>query len=152
MLVSRGRTGALIVLTAVVVAGCGGSETDPGAETSTITTVTTSTTAPSTPPEDSNAQPGRLFTADPTIVDAHPIPITSWTRIGEDRIAVHFETGVPECYGVDYTLTETDTAVTVELRGGTRADAVGKMCVMMAVLGTLEIPLDAPLGDREVLG
>lgn len=150
MLVSRGRAVALTVLATLVVAGCGSSEgessPDAGADNPS-----TSTSAPSTPTEDPAAQPGHRFTADPTIVGAHPVGFTSWNRVADDRIAVNFETGVPECYGMDATITETDTTVTVELRSGTRADSVDKMCVMSAVFATMELQLEKPLGDRQVL-
>lgn len=102
-------------------------------------------------PEDGNAAIGHRFTPDPTIVDPHPIAFSSWTRLGDNRIGVNFQTGNPECVGVDVTVTETAEQVQVALRGGTRADAVGKMCTMNAVFGTVEITLDAPLGSREVV-
>ncbi|MGV9611929.1 hypothetical protein [Nocardia xishanensis] len=138
---------AVALLLGLAVTGCGGSDDD-GAQQNTSPGATTS--APSTPSEVAQAQ-GRPFTPDPTIVGAHPIPFMSWARVADDKIAVNFQTGAPECYGVDAVTTETDKAVTVELRGGTRADAVGRMCVMIAVFGTMEIPLKAPLGDRAVL-
>jgi hypothetical protein len=149
----RGILAILAICTALTVTACGDTG-DTGAEPGLSPEPSaTSTTGkpPSTPTEVPGADPGHLFTADPSIVGAHPVPFTSWTRAGEDRIAVHFETGVPECYGVDATVTETETTVTVELRSGTRADSTGKMCVMMAVFGTLEVQLDAPLGNRRVL-
>nr|WP_227999254.1 hypothetical protein [Nocardia australiensis] len=139
---------AAIMLVGLAVAGCGSSE-DGAAQENTTTSATK--TAPATPVEDTGGNSGQLFVADPTIVGAHPIPFTSWTRVADDRIAVNFQTGSPECYGVDATATETDTTVTIELRSGTRADAVGRMCTMIAVFGTLEVPLKAPLGDRQVL-
>ncbi|MBF6350434.1 hypothetical protein IU448_15625 [Nocardia flavorosea] len=153
MVSTRGFLATLAICTALSVTACGDTG-DTGAEPGPPPTPSAAPATgkpPSTPPEDPAADPGRIFTADPTIVGAHPIPITSWTRVGDDRIAVHFETGVPECYGVDASVTETETTVTVELRGGTRADATGKMCVMMAVFGTLEVQLDTPLADRQVL-
>lgn len=127
----------------LTIAACGSSD-DSAKQPETMTSAATPTEAP-------EGQIGRVFTADPTIVSPHPIEFDSWTRVAPDKIAVNFQTGSPECYGVDATTTETDKTVTVELRGGTKADAVGKMCTMIAVFGTLEIPLKAPLGDREVL-
>lgn len=151
MVTLRGCTAILVLGVALAVSACGSDGTaDPEREPSS-TSVPAPAKTPATPPEDPGADPGHLFTADPSIVGAHPVPFTSWTRVAEDRIAIHFEAGVPECYGVDATATEDDSAVTVELRSGTRADAVDKMCVMMAVFGTLEIQLDAPLGGRQVL-
>lgn len=153
MISVRGFLAILTICTALSVTACGGSDdtaAEPGLSPGP-SAAPTSEKPPSTPTEDPTADPGQMFTADPSIVGAHPIPFTSWTRVAEDRIAVHFESGVPECYGVDASVTETETTVTVELRSGTRADATDKMCVMMAVFGTLEIQLEAPLGERRVL-
>ncbi|MEV6277819.1 hypothetical protein [Nocardia sp. NPDC051832] len=135
------------VALAVPLTGCGGSDDTGGQQNSSAT----STAAAATPTEATSPEPGKLFTADPTIVGAHPIPFTSWSRLGADRIAINFQTGNPACYGVDATTTETGKAVTIELRSGSRADAVGRMCTMDAIFGTLEIQLKAPLGDRKVL-
>ncbi|MFE9325214.1 hypothetical protein ACIHDR_27455 [Nocardia sp. NPDC052278] len=145
---SRVRPAAVAValFVGLAVTACGGSDNG-GAQGKTTTT----SAAKSTPTEGTPADAGRMFVADPTIVGAHPIPFTSWSRVADDRIAVNFETGSPECYGVDAGVTETDSTVTVELRSGTRADAVGRMCTMIAVFGTLEVPLKAPLGSRQVL-
>ncbi|UFS93806.1 hypothetical protein [Nocardia huaxiensis] len=136
---------ALLTLT---VAACGDSEN--GANQSNTTTSAVTTTTPS-PTEAPDTQLGRPFTADPTIVNPRPTTFDSWTRVAPDKIAVNFQTGSPACYGVDATTTETDKTVTVELRVGTRADAVGKMCTQEAVFGSLEIQLKAPLGDRNVV-
>lgn len=135
-----------VVLCCLTAAACGSSDDD-----AALPNTASNTAAPSTPTEDAGANTGRPFTADPTIVGARPASFTSWTRLAENRIGVNFESGAPECYGVDATATETATTVTIELRLGTRADAVGRMCTMIAVFGTLEVPLQAPLGTRQVL-
>ncbi|WP_280233492.1 hypothetical protein [Nocardia cyriacigeorgica] len=135
-----------LIVTGLSIVACGGSDDDAAQDV----TSTVSDTAPSTPAENPAAATGEPFTADPTIVGAHPIPFSSWTALPDNRIAVSFETGSPECYGVDATVTETDSAITIELRSGTRADSVGKMCIMIAVFGTVELPLEAPVGEREV--
>ncbi|MGK8522076.1 hypothetical protein ACRS6B_11220 [Nocardia asteroides] len=143
----RAATVVAAVLACLTAAGCGGTD-----EEQTPPNISaTATAAPRTPTEDPRGNQGNRFTADPTIVGAHPIPFRSWTRLGDNKIAVNFETGSPECYGVDATVTESASAVTVELRAGTRAEAVGRMCTMIAVFGTLEVPLQAPLGERTVL-
>ncbi|MEV6430929.1 hypothetical protein [Nocardia sp. NPDC051463] len=144
---ARPVAAAAVLLAVLAVAGCGGSDDESAQQKSTTAT----TSAPTTPTEAASGNSGNPFVADPTIVGAHPIPFTSWTRVADDRIAVNFQTGAPECYGVDATATETDSTVTIELRSGTRADAVGRMCTMIAVFGTLEVPLKAPLGNRQVL-
>ncbi|NKY84959.1 hypothetical protein HGA07_04885 [Nocardia veterana] len=134
----------LLALPALLVTACGNSDNG-GAQSNTTTS------AVSTPTEQNPPQPGRAFTADPTITNSHPLRFDSWSRVAPDRIAVNFQIGSPECYGVDATTTETDTTVTVDLKAGTLPEAVGRMCTMIAVFGTLEIPLKKPLGDRKVL-
>ncbi|GAA5043549.1 hypothetical protein [Nocardia callitridis] len=143
---ARAAAALAVVFACLAAAGCGNSD-DAAAQENTTTA---STQAPIPPIEDPKGNTGQQFTADPSIVGAHPIHFTSWTKVGEDRIAVNFETGSPECYGVDVSAEETDSTVTVELRSGSRADAVGRMCTMIAVFGTVEVPLRSPLGDREV--
>lgn len=101
-------------------------------------------------PEAPTPEGATVFTARDDLVDPHPIPIQSWTRVDGDRIAVHFETGTPECFGVDATVTESGTTVTVALRGGTLPEAVDRACIMIAVAGVLELTLRAPLADRIV--
>ncbi|NKY48715.1 hypothetical protein [Nocardia vermiculata] len=136
---------AFLALPALLVTACGNSDDD------AAQTTASSTPSVSPPTEQNPPEPGRLFTADPTITNTHPLHFDSWSRVADDRIAVNFQTGSPECYGVDATATETDTTVTVDLKSGTLPSAVGRMCTMIAVFGTLEIPLKQPLGDREVL-
>ncbi|MBF6340412.1 hypothetical protein IU450_31635 [Nocardia abscessus] len=143
----RAATAVAVVLACLTATGCGDSD-DKGAAPDASTT---STAAPRTPTEDPRGNEGKPFIADPTIVGAHPIPFQSWTRLADNKIAVNFETGSPECYGADATVTESASTVTVELRSGSRAEAVGRMCTMIAVFGTLEVPLKEPLGNRTVL-
>lgn len=150
---------ALLAVPSLLVTACGSSD-DGATQASSITTAAADTTRNHAPGDDSpggNApteqnppQPGRMFTANPAITNQHPLHFNSWSRVAPDRIAVNFQVGSPECYGVDATTTETDTSVTVDLRSGTLPEAAGRMCTMIAVFGTLEIPLKQPLGDREV--
>lgn len=128
------------------VTACGDTETT-GEQSKSSTTAAAATT----PTEATQGQIGRPFTADPTIVNPHPLEFDTWTRIAPDKISVNFQTCAPECYGVDATVTETGKSVTVALRSGTRPDAVGKMCTMIAVFGSLDFQLKSPLGDRTVL-
>ena len=106
---------------------------------------------PTAPPEVPAG--GRMvFTDNPAIVDSHPAAIESWSRAATDNaVAVNFTSGTPSCSGVHATAVETADTVTVDLQGGTLPEAVGRMCIMLAVFGTLEVPLQSPLGDRRVL-
>ncbi|KUI44492.1 hypothetical protein AU197_04155 [Mycobacterium sp. IS-1590] len=96
--------------------------------------------------------PGLLFVDNPAIVDPHPLRAESYNRVPGDRaVGVHFTTGTPQCYGVHATVQETPEAVTVELFGGTLPEAVDRPCILIAVAGILDVPLQNPLGSRQVL-
>ena len=106
---------------------------------------------PAAAPEASDAD-GVLFTDNPSNVDPRPLAVESWSRVGDDRaVAVHFTTGTPACNRVHATTQETADAVTIALKGGSLPAAAGRMCIMLAVTGTLVVPLTSPLGDRQVL-
>jgi hypothetical protein len=95
---------------------------------------------------------GVVFTDNPAIVDPHPMHVESWSRAATDNaVSVNFTSGTDTCYGVHAAVHETPDAVTVDLQGGTLPDAVGRACIMIALFGTVEVPLQAPLGDRQVL-
>jgi hypothetical protein len=103
------------------------------------------------PPEEPDAD-GIAFTDNASIIDPRPMPVESWSRVGNDQaVAVHFTTGTPACNGVYATAHETADAVTVSLTGGSLPTSAGRMCIMVAVTGTLVVPLQNPLGDRHVL-
>jgi hypothetical protein len=97
------------------------------------------------------SDPGRtLFTDNPAIVDPHMTRIESFSR-DEDGLLVNFTAGTPDCFGVHLVTHETADAVTIELRGGTPPESVGRMCIALAVQGSAEAELQAPLGSRQVL-
>ncbi|MFG1934940.1 hypothetical protein ACGFK1_30510 [Mycobacterium sp. NPDC048908] len=106
--------------------------------------------APTAPPEVPDAD-GVLFKDNASIVDPQPVPIESWSRAGDRAVAVHFTSGTPACNGVHATARETAEAVTIDLKGGALPPVAGRMCIMLAVTGTLVVPLESPLGDRQVL-
>lgn len=92
------------------------------------------------------------FRERPRIVDSRPITFQTWSRTPSgDAVLVYFTTGTPQCHGVHATVHETDDAIEIALRGGTPPDAVGKMCTMIAVQGSLLVPLENPLAERRVL-
>lgn len=126
---------AVVVVAALVLAGWGAP-------------AVAATTAP---PEVGDVD-GVAFTDNASIVDPRPIPVESWSRVANDRaVAVHFTSGTPACNGVHATAQETEDAVTVTLTGGSLPPVAGRMCIMLAVTGTLVVPLKSPLGDRQVL-
>jgi len=107
--------------------------------------------ATSAPPEVADAD-GVVFTDNSSIVDPRPVRVESWSRVANERaVAVHFTSGTPACNGVHATAQETADAVTVTLTGGSLPSVAGRMCIMLAVTGTLVVALSSPLGDRQVL-
>ena len=134
-------------LLALLAAGCGQANHD--ATQADTTTATTS--GQSAPTERATPDPGRTYTANPAIAGGAPTAFDSWSPIAPDRIAVNFQIGSPDCFGVDATTTETSSTVTVALRSGRLPEAQGRMCTMIAVFGTLDIQLKQPLGNRKVL-
>jgi hypothetical protein len=91
------------------------------------------------------------FTDNPSIVDSHPLRVESWSVAGEDALQLRFTTGTPECFGVHAVVHETPQTVTIELHGGTLPEAAGRACILIAVFGSLDVQLQQPLGDREVI-
>lgn len=83
------------------------------------------------------------------IVDATPLSFDAWSRL-DDGVRVYFVSGTPTCYGVHAAATETSDAVTVSLHEGALPEAAGRRCTANAVLGAIDVPLDAPIGDRTV--
>jgi hypothetical protein len=126
---------AAVVLAALVLAG---------------SAATAAAAGPTPPPEVPSAD-GVVFNDNPTIVDPQSMPIDSWSPAGDRAVAVHFTTGTPACNGVHATTHETADAVTIDLKGGSLPASAGRMCIMLAVTGTLVVPLQSPLGDRQVL-
>lgn len=93
-----------------------------------------------------------VFTDDPTIIDSRPQGVESWSRLPDSNaLEVHFTSGTPECHGVHADVQETADIVAVKLRSGTPPAAAGRACILIAVPGSLTVPLDAPLGDRAVV-
>ena len=86
------------------------------------------------------------------IVNTEPLTFEAWSPLPDGKgIRAYFLSGTPACYGVNAVTTESADAVTVELKEGLLPEAANRMCTAKAVLGATDIPLDAPLGEREVL-
>lgn len=110
------------------------------------------TVTSATPPERPPAPSAVLFADNPSIVNSRAQPFDSWSRLANgDALALYFTVGSPECSGVHANVSETSETVAVEFRSGTLPEAVGRMCTMIAVFGSVDVPLQNPLGDRQVL-
>lgn len=131
------------MLAATLLAGCGSHGLENVALAGPPVTVTESVQPP--------AVTGVVFTDNPAIVNSKPLHVDSWSRatVG-DAVTLHFTIASPDCTGVHATVEETRETLTVALRSGTLPDAVGRVCTMIAVFGTLDGPLQSPLDDRTV--
>ena len=106
------------------------------------------TTLPERPDSGGTTQ----FTDTPSLADARTQTIESWSRpLDADAITVHFTTGLPACHAVHAEVQETPDIVAVKLRSGTPPQSEGRVCAMIGVVGSLEVPLGAPVGDRAVV-
>jgi hypothetical protein len=148
------RTLAAAALLALALTGCSDDESSDAATTPSTTVDTTQ--IPTAAPPSSVAMPdppSEEMTSEQDLVETHPITFASYSVTDDagDRVAVHFDSGAPECFGATATVTETEASVTIALRTGTLPAAVGKACTMQVVPATLEVQLDAPLGDRQVV-
>lgn len=134
----------LAVLPLVALVGCG----DHGLDSPRAAADTSVATPTEVPPAASSV----VFEDDPRILDSRPMTFDTWSSSPDgNAVIVHFTSGTPQCHGVHATVRETDDAVEIALRGGTPPEAVGKACILIAVQGTVAVPLANPLGDRRVL-
>lgn len=149
------RSFALGLLMCLALGGCGSSDsTEPTDIETGAATPTDLVPVPGSPPVPHQVaadQVGTSFTPGASLIMAQSTPFEAWTPLPGNRIAVHFVTGTPECYGADATVVETDESVIVTVRTGTLESAKNKSCIMIAVYGTMELQLAAPVGTRTVL-
>ncbi|MBT1258288.1 hypothetical protein KHP11_27890 [Rhodococcus erythropolis] len=147
--------GFLLLLT---VTGCSGSEsgerypssTQPGTPTSLVqyTTGADHPVPELVLPPESNI----MLSSSADLTNTHPVSVTSYSLVegAGKNIALNFESGSPGCFGVNVSVHETVSDVTVNVKVGTLPSAVGMACTMEVVEATVEVPLDAPLGNRTV--
>lgn len=84
----------------------------------------------------------------------HLIAVNSYYRYDARHLALNYTNGVPECYGSagDVRVEESSSTVTVTIpRVPPSAKDDEVECIEIAMLLTLDITLDEPLGDRVVL-
>jgi hypothetical protein len=151
-LVPLGAALAVLVVLVVVVRqlGSGGSdEAGPAGsgQPSDQASVAPGSPGPDLPDGDLTPAPGP---------DLPPGPdtqvIDSYFEYDETRLALNYTTGVPECYGKvgEPVVEETPDAVTVTLPKLPPTQKGDVACIDIALSKSVDITLDAPLGDREV--
>ena len=100
-------------------------------------------------PSDGARPPG----GDPTPSGPLAVRVDSYYQYDARRLALSYTIGVPECYGTidEPVVEETPTTVTVGLTRVPPDNAGDVACIEIALLKSVDIVLDAPLGDRRVL-
>ncbi|QNN53193.1 hypothetical protein [Nocardioides mesophilus] len=113
------------------------------------------------PGDAGSAAPGNAGTADPggagADVDLGTIAATGYHVDGPRRLSIVYVNGVPDCYGTAGRprVVETAASVTVTIPRvpAPDADSPGasdRACIDLAVIGSVDVALAAPLGDRTV--
>jgi hypothetical protein len=96
---------------------------------------------------------GAPASGEPEPSRANGVRIDGFVREEGARIALNYTSGVPECYGTLDTpeVLETAAAVTVTLTLRPPEQPAQEPCPDLAMLSTVRVELESPLGDRSVL-
>jgi hypothetical protein len=150
----------LLVVTALAGA-CGGDDGDddvstaePGGVTSTTLDPDTAVSSPAVDDDGAASDPAwqRIEPMDELMssVVATPVELVPDPE-DPNAVLVRFYGGVQPCNGAHVSAVETDTTVTVTLEVGSNPTAGGQACIEIAEAQELQVVLDAPVGDRELV-
>jgi hypothetical protein len=132
------------VALAVALAGCARASS-PGPAAPPPDSPATST--PGTPAPGPTALP---VSPRPGLVDVRPQPWDRAEVIGRNEVGVEFYGGVEECEGLDRVeVKESEEAVTVTVFVGRVPSA--EVCIEIAVLKSVTVPVDGPISGREIV-
>lgn len=86
-------------------------------------------------------------------VDEGMIPVASFYRYDDRHLALNYYNGIPECYGDAGVpqVEERADAVVVRIPRTPPTGSKDTACIDIAVAGSVDVTLTAPLGDRAVL-
>ncbi|MGE2735755.1 hypothetical protein [Mycolicibacterium vaccae] len=92
-----------------------------------------------------------VFADEPAIENAYPVRPQAFSRLPDDRaVRLYFTSGTPQCYGASATVQERADDVVVSLRTGTLPGLGDRACILIALVGAIDVPLQQPLGARAV--
>lgn len=116
--------------------------------------------AVSSPPEEAptgKARPGTADTAEvveprPGMDNTHTVAIDRTEVRGQKIIRVYFYGGVEPCSVLDSVeVEETSRTITITLRSGSDPAKPDAMCIQIAKYKAVDVTLDAPVGEREIV-
>lgn len=154
------RLGLAVLAIAFALAGCtttasggGGSGEAEGqpAPAGTGADGTVSTTASPVAQSPTADDFNKLLASEDGLVDVQQVEILGVDETGPGALLVSFEMASHHCYGVHAAVTETDTAVTLDLHTGRRDGVASAACPLGVFPYTTQVTLAAPLGEREVV-
>ncbi len=90
-------------------------------------------------------------TSHPELVSAQKWLIDDVITIDEQTLGVRYQAGAEPCSLANVTVTETDTSVTVLLETGLNPNAAAMSCIAQVFDYEIQVALDQPLGDREII-
>lgn len=138
------RAMPVVVLLAVLTAGCGLSVAVPDPDTPT------SCAEPCASPPTELSGPATVSPR-PGMVDVHPVPFESATPQGDD-VRVVWWSGVEPCHVLDHVdVDETVEKLTITLHEGRDPEAGDVACIEMAVQKATLVTPAAPVGEREIV-
>jgi hypothetical protein len=143
-----------LLLVLLLVAACG--DDGDGVEASGTVDPDTPVTSP---PVDDTAPPGTdevtWLRIQPTEDLVDPVVATPDQLVPDpddpNAVLVRFYGGVQEGHGARAEAVESATEVRITLEVGGRPDAGDRACIEIAEAQELVVPLDAPVGDRELI-
>lgn len=138
------RTTIAVAIVGVLAVGCG-TIPDVGDPDRPVT-------GPPGVSQPSDDQP-ELVTPRPGMADVRPRPFEDVRVLGDGAtLRVTYWSGVEPCYVLDHVeVEETDERVTVTLHEGHDPAQADTACIEIAVQKTVDVRLERPLGDREVV-
>lgn len=123
--------------------GPGAGASSPGPDTPTSSTPDPGEPVPSPSPSRVEPRPGQT--------DVREIGWDTYTRLGPRRLEVTFSSGIEPCYVLDHVdVSETESKITITLFEGRTPTEEDIACIEIAVLKSVVVELDSPLGDRKV--
>lgn len=146
------RSPGLILAAILLLAACG-SSSESGAGSSPTSPDRPVTSTPEPPePDDPIPSPGASrVEPQPGQADVRKVAWEGYSKLGPKRLEITYWSGVEPCHVLDHVDVEEDgSEVTITLFEGHSPMDEDTACIEIALLKSVVVELDSPLGTREV--